>query len=60
LLNNAIKFTGSGGVKLTAELVPDFGPSGERSGQSALLLRVSDTGIGIKREDLATLSQPFL
>jgi PAS domain S-box-containing protein len=59
LLNNAIKFTGSGEVELTAELVSDFGTSGGRSRQPAIRLYVSDTGIGIKAEDLETLFQPF-
>jgi PAS domain S-box-containing protein len=59
LLNNAIKFTESGKVELNAELVFDFGSPGVRARQPDLRLCVSDTGIGIKPEDLATLFQPF-
>ena len=59
LLNNAIKFTDLGEVALKVELVPDFKSPGRIFGQPAVRLRVSDTGIGIKPDDLATLFQPF-
>lgn len=49
LLNNAIKFTEKGRVTLTAEI---------REGR-LLRLAVSDTGIGIKEEDMQKLFQPF-
>ncbi|WP_162525311.1 PAS domain S-box protein [Rariglobus hedericola] len=48
LLNNAIKFTDQGRVKLDVEGLA-----------STVRLRVTDTGIGIKPHDLATLFQPF-
>ncbi len=49
LLNNAVKFTEQGRVSLTAEqLDPD-----------RVRLSVSDTGEGIRAEDLARLFQPF-
>ena len=51
LLSNAIKFTPSGGtVALTASVEPGEG----------LLIRVSDTGIGIAAEDIATALEPFV
>ncbi len=59
LLNNAIKFTERGHVTLTAERLVDFRASPEAVPQSAVRLRVSDTGIGIKPEDMAKLFQPF-
>ena len=48
LLNNAIKFTEQGWVKLSAE--------GDGDG---LLLHLADSGIGIAAEDLPRLFQPF-
>ena len=51
LLNNAVKFTERGEVAVTAEEV--YSP------QIAVRLRVLDTGIGIKPEDMAVLFQPF-
>lgn len=51
LMNNAIKFTDTGRVGLDAGTVTDD--------PSVLEIRVSDTGIGIRPEDLPTLFQPF-
>ena len=48
LLNNAIKFTERGGIRLEA-----------RQESDALRISVSDTGIGILKEDLEKLFQPF-
>jgi PAS domain S-box-containing protein len=48
LLSNAIKFTAAGGVKLSA---------GRVDGQ--LLLRVSDTGIGMSAEEIGKVFSPF-
>ena len=59
LLNNAIKFTDQGHVTLTAEQVPDFQPSPDLPPQPAVRLSVTDTGIGIRPEDLNKLFQPF-
>jgi len=49
LTTNAIKFTPEGGV-VTLAVEP-------RS--AGLIIRVSDTGIGISKEDIARLAQPF-
>jgi len=49
LLTNAIKFTSKGEVKLIAEAVSD----------SVVKIKVSDTGIGIKQEDLSKLFKNF-
>jgi len=52
LLSNAIKFTEQGEVTLTAEIVPG-------TPRSAFRISVADTGLGIKRENLDKLFQPF-
>lgn len=59
LLNNAVKFTEKGGVSLVAGIVPDFKFARQASPQPAVLLQVTDTGMGIKPEDLAKLFLPF-
>jgi PAS domain S-box-containing protein len=59
LLSNAVKFSDHGEVTLTAGPVADFGPPGAQSGQPAVRVDVSDTGIGIKPEHLPQLFQPF-
>src|SRR6478609_4865190 len=59
LLNNAIKFTEHGGITLTVELTNDFTAEGSSRTVSAVRLRVSDTGIGMRQEDLSSLFQPF-
>lgn len=50
LVNNAIKFTSSGGVFISAEQCP---------GRPRFEIRVRDTGIGIKAGDLGALFQEF-
>lgn len=63
LLSNAIKFTDRGSVALTAELVSGFLSSGKdpsvSAPQAGVRIRVTDTGIGIKPEDLRNLFKPF-
>jgi len=59
LLSNAIKFTEHGEVALEAEAVDEFRFAGATSGQPAIHVRICDTGIGIKRDDLQLLFQPF-
>ncbi len=49
LVSNAVKFTDQGSVKITAR-VP---------GDDNLEIHVIDTGVGIKREDMDKLFQPF-
>ncbi len=58
LLSNAIKFTDRGEIALSAESV-DHSPAAETQGQPAICVRVADTGMGIKPDDLTTLFQPF-
>lgn len=48
LISNAVKFTEKGSVKIECETEGD-----------SVTLRVIDTGIGIKAEDMETIFQPF-
>ena len=50
LLSNAIKFTPAGGTVVVAV---------EREADHGITIRISDTGIGIKPEDIATVLEPF-
>ncbi len=49
LLSNAVKFTSNGTITIDAECVL----------QDSILIRVSDTGIGMTEEQLGRLFQPF-
>lgn len=53
LINNAIKFTSSGGVKVLGECIDDSEDT------LCLILKVIDTGIGIKSEDQERLFTSF-
>lgn len=53
LLGNAIKFTDRGSVDLSVDVV-DLSET-----QASLLFQVSDTGVGIAREDIAKLFEAF-
>jgi len=59
LLNNAIKFTATGRVTLRMETMENYKISEVRASHRALCFSVSDTGIGIKLEDMRALFQPF-
>jgi len=54
LLGNAIKFTEQGEVRIVVTFLPAW-----RNGAAAVKFEVVDTGIGICREVLAGLFQPF-
>jgi PAS domain S-box-containing protein len=53
LLNNAIKFTESGSVNLSVKLYPDI------SEKIRVEIIVADTGIGIERDRLAVIFNPY-
>lgn len=54
LLNNALKFTKKGHVKISVS-----GIQGEAEGTERLIFRVEDTGCGIREEDLEKIFENF-
>ncbi|PKL23072.1 MAG: hypothetical protein CVV47_16310 [Spirochaetae bacterium HGW-Spirochaetae-3] len=62
LVSNSIKFTERGEVRLIADRVPSEGPPGGIGdvGATRIRFRVSDTGIGIRKESLGSLFTPFM
>ena len=54
LTGNAVKFTGEGGVTLSAGFTPSGG------GRGTLAIRVRDTGIGIPEEAQQRIFEPFV
>jgi PAS domain S-box-containing protein len=59
LLSNAIKFTEQGSIELSAGHVDGFAMRNAASPGPVLRVSVTDTGVGIKQDDLAVLFQPF-
>jgi signal transduction histidine kinase len=55
LVENAIKFTPKGGVRVSARLVP----GAEEDGAMPLEIKVADSGIGIAPDKLEQIFQPF-
>jgi signal transduction histidine kinase/CheY-like chemotaxis protein/HPt (histidine-containing phosphotransfer) domain-containing protein len=58
LIGNAIKFTKTGGIRLTVELTGDVSTQTPDAG-AMLRFEVVDTGIGMTAEQIARLFQPF-
>ncbi len=54
LVGNAVKFTENGSIRIGVSFLPQW-----RSGQSAVSVEVTDTGIGIRPEALPHLFRPF-
>lgn len=54
ILNNAVKYTQKGSVTLDIKMLPS-----EKEHVARIRFSVKDTGIGIKKEDLQKLCQPF-
>jgi len=59
LLNNAIKFTLRGEVRIKATRIAEARFEGRDRPIEAVRVRISDTGIGIREEDLSSLFRPF-
>ncbi len=59
LLSNAIKFTERGSIELRAERIEKFRMRGSAVETAVVRVKVADTGVGIKPEDLPVLFQPF-
>ena len=53
LIDNAIKFTDRGGIRLTGQMTEPTG------GEAELLIEIEDTGIGMTAEEMSGLFQPF-
>ena len=56
LISNSAKFTSNGEIRL--EVVHEAASAGE-NGEEWILLRVSDTGIGLNEEQIGKLFKPF-
>jgi len=54
LVGNAVQFTEKGSIRIGVSFLPQW-----RSGQSAVSVEVTDTGIGIRQEAMARLFEPF-
>ncbi|MGL5129029.1 MAG: response regulator [Aeromonas popoffii] len=52
LLGNAIKFTEKGGITIDMDQTSS-------NGMCEIFIKISDTGIGIPKEDIGTICQPF-
>ncbi|MBL7545641.1 MAG: PAS domain S-box protein [Bdellovibrionaceae bacterium] len=59
LVNNAVKFTEQGQVMIIVDMMTSYLPPMSMLPQTAIRIRVKDTGIGIKPEHLSLLFQPF-
>ncbi|MGK2856640.1 MAG: ATP-binding protein [Thermoanaerobaculia bacterium] len=59
LLGNAIKFTETGSIALRVDPVTESLGEDGAVAERAVRLRVSDTGIGIKPEEMSQLFRPF-
>jgi CheY-like chemotaxis protein/nitrogen-specific signal transduction histidine kinase/HPt (histidine-containing phosphotransfer) domain-containing protein len=59
LVGNALKFTEKGGVTITLEMIGAGNPAGAEGAKRFLAVRVADTGIGISREKLGEIFEPF-
>ena len=59
IVNNAIRFTEAGQVKVSVECLRPDTHSGETDHQAMLSISVSDTGIGIKKDHQDRLFEPF-
>ncbi|MGV8940793.1 MAG: ATP-binding protein [Lysobacter sp.] len=60
-VTNALKFTEQGGIEVALEWAGEAEPRPEDAlGRERLVLRVTDTGIGVSAEAQARLFQPFI
>jgi signal transduction histidine kinase len=59
LMNNGIKFTDRGEVCVSIEAVPECKLPGNENPTACVRVRIADTGLGIKPEELPYLFQPF-
>lgn len=61
IINNAVKFTREGYVEFSADAIPVSEIDGKPVNEDMVMMifRVTDTGIGIKNEDLTTIFDKF-
>lgn len=59
LITNAVKFTEHGQVSVTVDLIESYSNLEMSEKMPAVRMRVKDTGIGVKPEQLSLLFQPF-
>ncbi|MDM8532133.1 ATP-binding protein [Anaerolineales bacterium HSG25] len=57
LIGNAIKFTASGKVEVSANIIPPEGETEKKNGE--IEIRITDTGIGISAEKQETIFKAF-
>ncbi len=59
LIGNAIKFTLHGTITLSISVEEDFSNSHTNYSNTKAVFKISDTGVGIKEENLKQIFDPF-
>jgi signal transduction histidine kinase len=59
LISNAIKFTERGQISVRVDVIKPYTATTSQVYNSAVQIRIKDTGIGIKPEHMSVLFQPF-
>jgi signal transduction histidine kinase len=59
LLDNSLKFTDRGKVILKASAIAYFPPKADSLAKQTIRFEIKDTGIGIARDEIAKIFQPF-
>jgi len=59
LVGNAIKFTNSGAIELSAHVIDSSDKNADEEGGREIEVRISDTGIGVPEEFRETIFEPY-